>query len=252
MKKRVLRRLVMFVALLVVWELAFRAHLLNPLIFGSPTLIADAVVKDGWTFFEALQVTTAEVVIAIIVAWTLGIGFGVLAGSVPFLSRAFTPFLSGLIAIPFVVLYPVLIAWLGIGPPSKIVFGILLGTFPIALSTAVGVQTIDSGYTVMVTAMGASRSQRIFRVMVPLALPAVLSGLRLGTSLVISGVVLTEMLASTGGLGFWITYNRSLFNTGQVYLGISLALLLTAVTNVVLMMFERKFGRWRTLQQAVS
>jgi NitT/TauT family transport system permease protein len=246
------RRAVTFVVFIAVWELAHRFHLLNPLIFGSPSLIAGAIVTDGWTFLEALKITTSEVVITLIVSWTVGIGFGVLAGTIPFLAQVSTPFLSGLVATPFVVLYPVLMAWLGIGPPSKVVFGILLAIFPIALSTIVGVQTIDRGYVVMATANGANRSQRIFRVMVPLALPAVLSGLRLGTSLAISGVVLTEMLASTGGLGFWITYNRSLFNTGQVYLGISLALLLTAVANLLLLQLEHKFGRWRALQQAVS
>lgn len=247
-----IRRAFVFVAIIALWELAYRVHLLNPLIFGSPSLIASAIVTDGWTFLEALQVTTYEIVIAIIVSWSVGIGFGVIAGTIPFLAEVSSPFLSGLIATPFVVLYPVLMAWLGIGPPSKIVFGILLGTFPISLSTIVGVQMIDRGYIVMAIASGASRRQRIFRVMVPLALPAVLSGLRLGTSLVISGVVLTEMLASTGGLGFWISYNRSLFNTGQVYLGISLALLLTVVMNLVLLRLERKFGLWRALQQAVS
>ena len=190
--------------------------------------------------------------IAVIVSWSVGIAFGVLAGTVNLLGRISSPFLSAMIAIPFVILYPVLLAWLGIGPELKIVFGILLGLFPIALNTMLGVRAIDKGFTTMATAMGASRFQTITRVMVPLALPAVISGLRLGTSLLIAGVVLTEMLAATDGLGYWITYNRWLFNTGQVYLGIFLALSLAAISNFILSLIERRYGRWRSLQQGLS
>jgi NitT/TauT family transport system permease protein/taurine transport system permease protein len=249
MMKTAVRRVLIFAMVIGVWELAHRLHWLNPVIFGSPSLIAYAALKDWLIFLEALRLTALEVVIAMIVSWTFGIGFGVLAGTVPFIAQVSMPFLLGLIAIPFVVLYPVLMAWVGIGPPSKVLFGILLGTFPIAISTTVGVQSIDTGFVTMARAAGANCHQRVFLVMVPLALPAVLNGLRLGSSLVIAGVVLTEMLASTGGLGFWINYDRGLFKTGHVYFGISLALLLTTLLNIVLQLFERRFGRWHALQQ---
>jgi NitT/TauT family transport system permease protein len=81
-------------------------------------------------------------------------------------------------------------------------------------------------------------------------LPAIVSGLRIGTSLVIISVVQGEMLTSTDGLGFLITYNRALFNTGQVYLGIVLVLVLAAVSNYALSAIERRFGRARLLEQA--
>jgi NitT/TauT family transport system permease protein/taurine transport system permease protein len=65
----------------------------------------------------------------------------------------------------------------------------------------------------------------------------------LGTSLVIIGVVLSEMLGSTDGLGFWISYHRSLFNTGQVYLGILLCLLVASMANALLGFAERRLSR---------
>jgi NitT/TauT family transport system permease protein/taurine transport system permease protein len=238
-----------FVAVLLIWEAAYRMHLISPIIFASPSLIWYATLSDGGIFLNALRITAYEILIATVIAWSGGILLGILAGTINLVGRIFAPFLSALIAIPFVILYPVLLAWLGIGPISKIAFGIVLGLFPIALSTMLGIQAIDKGFATMAEAMGASRFQTIVRVMVPLALPAVISGLRLGTSLLIAGVVLTEMLASTDGLGFWITYNRWLFNTGQVYLGIIFVLSLAVASNVVLSLIERRFGRWRSLQQ---
>jgi NitT/TauT family transport system permease protein len=241
--------LMAMLACMAVWEFAYRVGILSPIIFGAPSLIAEAIRVDGAKFWDAMQVTTFEVVIAIIISWSVGIAFGVLAGAIRFIGRVSAPFLSAIIAVPIVVLYPILMAWFGIGPESKVAFGVLLGTFPIALNTMLGVQAIEQGYMTMARAMGANRLQSVARVMVPLALPSVISGLRLGTSLVIAGVVLTEMLASTNGLGFLITYNRTIFNTGQVYLGIALALVLTAAANAALSYIERRLGRWRALQQ---
>jgi len=224
--RRRLMRLAMLALFLAIWEAAFRVGLLSPIIFASPSLIVSAAIKDGWTFLLAFRITVFEIAVAILIAWTLGIAFGVVAGSLPVLARISAPVLSALIAVPLVVLYPVLIAWLGLGPASKVVFGVVSGIFQIALNTMIGVREINRGYATMAAAMGANRRQIMFQVMAPLALPAIVSGLRLGTALIVIGVVLSEMLGSTDGIGFWISYHRALFNTGQVYLGILLALLI--------------------------
>jgi ABC-type nitrate/sulfonate/bicarbonate transport system permease component len=65
-------------------------------------------------------------------------------------------------------------------------------------------------------------------------------------------VIQSEMLSATDGLGFWISYHRALFNTGQVYLGIILVLVTAAVANILLSTLERKFGRARVLAQAAG
>jgi NitT/TauT family transport system permease protein len=243
-------RLLALAALAAAWEITFRLGLLSPIIFASPSLIVDAAWKDGWTFLAAFRITIFEIGMAILIAWALGIVFGVIAGSRPVLARIAAPILSGLIAIPLVVLYPVLIAWLGLGPASKIVFGVVSGLFPIALNTLTGVRGIDRGYATMAAAMGASRRQIMFQVMAPLAIPAIVSGLRLGTALIVIGVVLSEMLGSADGIGFWISYHRALFNTGQVYLGILLALVIAGLANGVLSLVERFYTR-RSVEQPV-
>jgi NitT/TauT family transport system permease protein/taurine transport system permease protein len=217
------------VLFLVTWEIVFRLELVSPIIFGS--------------FLLAFRITILEIGAAVAVAWTLGILLGVISGASPILSRLCAPVLSAFMAIPLVILYPVLIAWLGLGPVSKIVFGALSGVFPIALNTLAGVRSVDRGYRMMALAMGANRFQIMFRVMAPLALPAIVSGLRLGTSLIVIGVVLSEMLGSADGIGFWISYHRSLFNTGQVYLGILLALMIASVVNAGLSAVERFYSR---------
>ena len=175
-----------------------------------------------------------------------------LIGAAPLPALVVAPMLSGVIALPLVVLYPVLVAWLGIGVVSKIAYGAAAGFFPVALATLIGIRSIDARYAEMARAMGASPLQVVVRVKVRLALPAIVSGLKVGTSLVIISVVQSEMLSATDGLGFWISYHRALFNTGQVYFGIILVLVTAAVANLGLSALEQKFGRARVLEQAAG
>lgn len=236
-------------AVLLVWEALYRANFLNPLIFASPSLVAESALRDRDAFILALRTTVSEIVIAVVVSWTVGVIAGALVGSMRMLGRIFVPLISAMIAIPFVILYPVLMAWFGIGPESKIVFGVLLGVFPIALNTAAGVQAIDPGFVKMASAMGATWFQTVSEVMVPLAMPAVISGLRVGTSLIVVGVILTEMLASTNGIGYLIATSQSMFETGDVMFGVVLGMAIAGVANWMLSRLEHHFCDWRLAQQ---
>jgi NitT/TauT family transport system permease protein len=246
------RRIGIALAVILAWELCYRAGVLDPLIFGAPSLMLAAAAKDGPLFAEAFRLTAGEILAASAIAWCGGVGFGVIVGAGAIRSRIFAPVLSAVIAVPLVVLYPVAIAWLGIGAGSKIAYGALAGFCPVALATLLGVRAIDRRYVDMARAMGAGRRQILVQVMARLALPAIVSGLRIGTSLVIISVVQGEMLIATDGLGFLISYHRALFNTGHVYLGILLVVVMAAAAHLALSALERHFGRWRALQQGVA
>ena len=90
------------------------------------------------------------------------------------------PMVSSLYAVPLVILYPVFTVWLGIGSESKIAFASIYGFLPTMLATAAGIQTIDPQLLLAARSMGATLSQRLVRVIIPAAIPTVLSGLRVG------------------------------------------------------------------------
>lgn len=237
-----LRRVLVFAIAVAIWEGLYRIGALHPLIFGAPSQIVSALQTDYSAFLHALRVTSEEIAAASIITCLSGIGLGVLIGMSSFASKVSTPLVSILMAVPFVLLYPVIMAWFGIGYGSKIAYGVVTGFFPILLNTIVGVRSIDQRYVAMAAAMGASRRQQIVQVVIPLALPFLIGGLRLGLSLVVAAVVLAEMLASLDGLGYWISYHRSMFNTGHVYLGIVLVVMLTYVIGLLISLLERWAG----------
>ena len=105
---------------------------------------------------------------------------------------------SSLYAVPIVILYPIFTAWFGIGSESKIAFAGVYGFFPVMLSTAAGIRTIDPQFLLAARSMGATLPQQITRVIIPASIPTVLAGLRLGGALTIIGVVVSEMLTVVG------------------------------------------------------
>lgn len=243
------RRLLYFVLFLLAWEGLYRLGLLNPLIVGTPGLIIEAASTHGWQFVSALRVTLFEIAVALAIAWSTGIVCGLIIGSRLQPTLILSPILSAAIALPFIVLYPVIVVWTGIGPTSKIIYGVASGFFPIAMATISAMQAIDRSYINMSRAIGANRMQIMTQVMFRLAVPGIISGMRVGTSLVIIAVVTSEMLSSVDGLGFLISYYRSLFSVGHVYLGIILVLLIAAAVNLAMGFVENRFSAWR-LQDA--
>jgi NitT/TauT family transport system permease protein len=235
-----IRRAVITLIILALWQSGVWLHLMNPQLISSPLQIAQAALRDGGVFMAALRVTLFEIICAAALAWCLGLMCGVGLGASRQSALCLSPVLSSIIALPLVVLYPVIVAWTGIGPMSKIIYGAAAGFFPIALSTLSGVSAIDQRYVVMARAMGASRLRILTDVMARLALPSIMAGLRVGTSLLIIAIIQSEMLSATDGLGFWISYHRSLFNVGQVYFGVGLVLCLAALVNALLVLAEKK------------
>jgi NitT/TauT family transport system permease protein len=241
MRSAGLLRSVAFVLALAGWELLCRSNVVHPIILAAPSDIVLALAASGWDFLGAFQVTILSILVAAGLAWSIGMGFGLAVGMSPLGNGVFSPLLTGLFAVPLVTLYPMFMVWFGIGPGSKIAFAAMSGAIPIALNTMDGVRQIDRGYIAFARSIGASSLKAYLRIYFPLSLPAILSGLRIGTSLVVISVIVGEMLASLDGLGFWISYNRTLFKTGHVYLGITLAMASVFLVNYSLGKIERKF-----------
>src|SRR6185312_5165265 len=158
---------------------------------------------------HSLGVTLYEVAISMAFACGGGILLGAIVGSLPRPRVLIMPMVSSL--------YPVFTVWLGIGSESKIAFASIYGFLPTMLATAAGIQTIDPQLLLAARSMGATLSQRLVRVIIPAAIPTVLSGLRVGGALVIVGVVVSEMLISSAGIGYLISRYRTILDSPHVF-----------------------------------
>ncbi len=243
-----LRRALIVFIVLGLWEAVRRFNLVGPLLLASPTEIVDAFAKSWLAYLIALRLTALEITIALAFAWTLGIATGTIAGLRPFLTATTGPLLSSLFAVPLISWYPLFMVWFGIGITSKIAYAIVSGFFPIAINTMNGIRAVDRQYFLLGKAIGCSRREIVFGIFLPMAMPSIVSGLRIGTALVVIGVIVAEMLGSLGGIGYLISYYRSIYATAHVYLGILCALGCALVANWGLGLLERRFTHWRVMQ----
>jgi NitT/TauT family transport system permease protein len=148
--------------------------------------------------------------------------------------------------VPIVILYPIFTAWFGIGSESKVAFAGIYGFFPVMLSTAAGIRTIDPQYLLAARSMGATLPQQIARVIIPASIPTVLTGLRLGGALTIIGVVVAEMLTSAAGVGYLVTRNRTILDSPRVFAAILMILVLSVAFDLLARMIERRTLGWQT------
>jgi NitT/TauT family transport system permease protein/taurine transport system permease protein len=249
MSAATLRRLIV-IGLIALWEILPRAGLIPELFLPSLSSTLAAGWNEAGEYGHALAVTLYEVAISMAFACGGGILLGAIVGSLPGPRILIMPMVSSLYAVPLVILYPVFTVWLGIGSESKIAFASLYGFLPTMLATAAGIQTIDPQLLLAARSMGATLSQRLVRVIIPAAIPTVLSGLRVGGALVIVGVVVSEMLISSAGIGYLISRYRTILDSPHVFAGVLLVLAMAIAFNAAIKWIERKAAIWQTGSRA--
>lgn len=232
--------------LLVLWEAVPQTGLLPELFLPSLSSTLKVLWQDGRIYGHALVVTLYEVALAMAIACGGGILAGAAVGGLARLRNLLLPVVSSLYAVPIVILYPVFTAWFGVGSESKIAFAGIYAFFPVMLSTAAGIQTIDPQFLLAARSMGATLPQQIARVIIPASLPTVFAGLRLGGALAIIGVVVSEMLTAAAGIGYLVTLNRTILDSQRVFAAILLILLLSIAYYLASRAIERRFVVWQS------
>ncbi|MGH6790278.1 MAG: ABC transporter permease [Pseudolabrys sp.] len=239
-------RWLIFAAVLALWEILPRAGLIAELFLPplSKTLIV--LFQDRAQYAMAMLVTLYEVGLAMLIACGGGILIGALVGGLALLRKLLLPVFSSLYAVPIVILYPIFTAWFGIGSESKIIFAGVYGFFPVMLSTAAGIRTIEEQLLVAARSMGATVPQQITRVIIPAAIPTVLTGLRLGGALTIIGVVVSEMLTSAAGIGYLVTSYRTVLDSPHVFAAVLMILAFSILFDALARFAERRTIVWQT------
>jgi len=245
MKPATARRLIL-VSIVLAWELIPRTGLLPELFLPALSKTLVVLWTDWRTYGHALLVTLYEVALAMLIACGGGILAGAAIGGLARMRKLLLPVLSSLYAVPIVILYPVFTAWFGVGSESKIAFAGIYALFPVMLSTAAGIQTIDPQFLLAARSMGATLPQQIARVIIPASLPTVFAGLRLGGALAIIGVVVSEMLTAAAGIGYLVTLNRTILDSPRVFAAILLILLLSIAYYLASRAIEKRFVVWQS------
>ena len=242
-----LTRLLIVAAALLLWEIAARWWI-EPMFLSPPSrvlLSLDSVFEtDGVP--AALRITFWELAIAFAISVAIGLVVGLAVGLSRFSQRSFMPIILLLYGTPQVTILPLFILYFGIGPASKIAFGVSHGIFPIIVTVVAGVQGIKPILTVAARSMGASRWQVLRYVIFPHMIPSFFAGMRLGMTGVLLGVLLAELYVSTAGIGYFTTLFTQNFDPTRLLGLISVLAAMAIVLNEIVRRAEVHFGRWHT------
>lgn len=243
--------LVTAVVLLTAWWLVSRLGLVSPLFLPSPAEVWTQMIqvaRDGYagaSLWDHVGASLTRILAAAVIATSLGVPLGLLMG----LNR----WAKGILDVPIefywplppLAYLPLMIIWLGIGETSKIALLVLAMFAPICLSAQAGVRALPIERVNGALALGANRRQLFFDVVLPSALPEILTGIRIAVGVGWSTLVAAELIASTRGIGFMVMSAAQFLATDVVFVGIGIIALLAFGFASILRFAEKRLVPWR-------
>jgi ABC-type nitrate/sulfonate/bicarbonate transport system permease component len=230
---------------LVVWEWYGRG--VNSIFFSYPTAIAAAVPEMirsgelGTAFIESLQPFALGWGVAIV----FGVVVGLLMGRYRVIDALLDAQLTALYSAPTVALIPIFTLWLGLGFEAKVAIIFLSAFFPIAINSHAGAKAVTQDLIDIGRVERAREDQIFLKVVLPAALPYVMTGIRLSVGRAVIGMVVAEMFTAISGLGGSIVLYSSTYKMDRLFVAVILLAVLGVLLTNFIKFLERRMLPWR-------
>jgi NitT/TauT family transport system permease protein len=244
------RRIALTQALLVAlafggWELAVRAGLMSNFFWSKPSDIGATMVvflRDG-TGLQDTWYTFRATVIGFVAGSAIGAAIGLSLWWSDNWARVIEPFIVVFNAIPKLALGPLIILMFGIGIGSKIAMAIALTFVITALAAFSGVKSVDADLVRLTYSLGGRRRDAFLKIVLPSAMPWIVSSLRINIGLALAGVLIGEFISSQFGLGKVILYAGATYDIALIWAGIAILSALSMVLYGAVVWLERRLLR---------
>lgn len=240
-------RIVSPLALLAIWELAVRVHLLDARFFPAPSSIVNdflAFTASGELVSNTL-VTLQRVVVGLLIGGVPGIALGLLVGVNRIVRAILEPIVALLYPIPKIAILPLILLIFGIGESSKYAIVAIGVFFIMAINTAAGVRQIEAIYLDVARSFEIRRRTFYWRVLLPGAMTNVFAGLRLSIGIAIVLAVAAEFTAAKSGLGFQIWNAWETLQVERMYVALVMVSLLGYFLTLAAAALENAVVPWR-------
>jgi NitT/TauT family transport system permease protein len=241
--KRVTDTLIIFAVMLLAWQVLHQVVGDTALPGPLPTLSYLAKFVPTARFAESAWATLQAFIFALILSYAIGLTIGVWMGVHRLSGAVGEPILISLYTLPKITLYPVVLLIFGLSLPGRVTFGAMHGVLPVALLTMNAIRNIPPVYLKAARTMHLSGWQTILTVLLPATLPEVVSGLRIGFTLTLLGVLLAEMFAAKAGLGFLIINAMQLLQAQEMVSVTVVLFVFAAAANALLLWMEHSLHR---------
>ncbi|SJZ30700.1 NitT/TauT family transport system permease protein [Enhydrobacter aerosaccus] len=208
--------------LIGLWETMSRSGLVSPRLLPAPTLVWDTLQRSFGILLEQAVPTLTGALAGILLAAASGILLGIAVTLSRTAMQAIYPTIVFFQLIPKVALAPVFLIWFGTGMTANILFSVFIAFFPVLVATITGLDAAPDNYERLCRSLGMSRWRSLLAVRLPFALPHIFSGLRIGVTFAVIGVVLGEFITAQIGLGYIILFSANNFETALLLAAIVL------------------------------
>ena len=237
--------------IIFVWWLVTTIGWVKPLFLPSPQAVLYKFInvwQNGFTntpFLDHVGISAARVFGAFLLACMVGIPLGIAMGMSPFVRGIFDPPLEFYRPIPPLAYLPLIIIWFGIGETSKVLLIFLSVLAPVTLGARSGVKSAAIEQIHAAYSFGANRWQVMTQVILPSALPEILTAMRIGIGFGWTTLVAAEMVAATKGLGYMVLTASQFLQTSTVIMGIIVIAIIAYSFDLLMRFIERRVVPWK-------
>ena len=236
--------------ILILWWAASASGQISPIFLPGPQQVITKLVEIATTGFmdaslmQHAAASLGRVGLALLLAIVTAIPLGLMMGLNRHLNAAIDPLIEFYRPVPPLAYLPLIVIWLGIGEPTKVLLIYLAIFAPLVIATASGVRRVDPTRIQAARSLGANPEQLIRLVIFPSALPDILTGIRIALGVGWSTLVAAELVAATQGLGFMVQSASQMLVTDAVIAGILVIALIALLLEIGLRALEKKFVGW--------
>ncbi len=253
MKASITTAIIQFVIVLgtlMAWQLGVQAGVISNFMVGSPAGIFEVMWRmmlDGSLWMNT-QVTLVEAVVGFLIGSLMGSMIGLSLWYSPVFARIVEPFIVAINSVPKIAFAPMVILWFGTGMISKIMLAISLTAIVALISAYEAAKNADYDLQALLLALGGTKRQIFFNVVVPSTLPAIISTFRINIGFGLVGAVVGEFISSSYGLGHMIFNASSLYDLNSVWVGLFALMFVGFVLYYVVDSIERFLLPWRQVE----
>src|SRR5712692_1269564 len=242
--KTVAIKAVSLAVVLAAWQ--FVGSGINEALFTVPSkvVVAGAQMIASGELWQYLAPSLLVLLLGLAIAAVLGIGTGLLLARYWALDTAFDMYVTFLYSIPSVALLPVIVLWAGFDVSAKVIVLVLFAYFPMAINTYQGVKNVDPKLIEVGRAFHCSEGQLWANIVLPAALPFIVTGLRLAVGRGLIGMVLADLYTAISGIGYLIVRSASTYRVDKMFVPIVVLGLLGITLTALLRAAEHRVAPW--------
>jgi len=235
------------VLLLALWQLASSLGLVSEFVLPAPASVL-AAYRELWQSGDlqsALKISLARAALGLLIGGGAGLLLGVASGLTKSAERSFDTVLQMLRTIPFIALVPIFVVWFGIGELSKVALIVGAAISPMYLSTYHAIRGIDPKLLELGRTFRLTRKHQIRLIILPMALPGILVGVRYSAAIALLALVAAEQINASAGIGYILNNANQFQRTDIIIAGILVYAALGIGVDALLRLIERKALAWR-------